>query len=69
MSIKTGRPDPIPNIRAAGRVIALGGEGADICLKGDAFGDGAPGIPEHLKRYRKTFQNSAWNEVASPRSY
>lgn len=35
MSIKAGRPDPIPNIRAAGRIIAMGGEGTEYCLKGD----------------------------------
>jgi hypothetical protein len=55
MSIKAGRQDPIPNIRAAGKIIAMGGDGADICLKGDAFGEGGPGTPDHIKRYRKTF--------------
>lgn len=37
MSTKTGRQDPIPNIRAAGRIIALGGEGTEYCLKGDIY--------------------------------
>lgn len=55
MSIKTGRQDPIPNIRAAGRIIAMGGESADICLKGDIYSGEQPGTPEHIKKYRKTF--------------
>lgn len=34
--MKTGvRQDPIPNIRAAGKVIAMGGEGAEFCIKPD----------------------------------
>jgi hypothetical protein len=38
MSMKTGRimMDPIPNIRAAGKIIALGNESADICMRSDA---------------------------------
>lgn len=55
MSIKTGRQDPIPNIRAAGRIIAMGGDGADYVLKGDPTIPVNPGTPEHIKRYRKTF--------------
>lgn len=55
MSTKAGRVDPIPNIRAAGRIIAMGDVSADICLKGDAYGEAGPGTPEHIKRYRKTF--------------
>jgi len=27
--------DPIPNIRAAGRIIAMGGESADVCIRSD----------------------------------
>jgi hypothetical protein len=37
MSTKTARQDPIPNIRAAGKIIAFGQEGADICMKTDNF--------------------------------
>ena len=32
-----GRVDPIPNIRTAGRVIAMGGESVDVCLKSNGF--------------------------------
>ena len=50
--------DPIPNIRAAGHIIAFGGETADLCLKGDYNQQGAaPGTPEYIKKYRKSFQN------------
>lgn len=35
MSMKSSRMDPIPNIRAAGKVIAMGGECADICIRAD----------------------------------
>lgn len=31
----SGRIDPIPNIRAAGKVIAMGGEGTDYCIRAD----------------------------------
>jgi hypothetical protein len=37
MSLKTGRIDPIPNIRAAGKVIAMGDVRADQCLRSDGF--------------------------------
>lgn len=35
MSLKTGRitTDPIPGIRAAGKIIAMGGEGTDVCMR------------------------------------
>lgn len=35
--VKSGRihADPIPGIRAAGRIIAMGGESTDISLKHD----------------------------------
>lgn len=52
----TGRFDHIPNIRAAGKIIALGPqEGAEYCLKGDIYKSEEPGTPEHIKRYRKSF--------------
>lgn len=52
-----GRVDPIPNIRAAGRIIAnIGGDSTDMCLKSNGFGSGnQPGTPEHIKKYRKSF--------------
>lgn len=31
------RQDPIPNIRAAGKVIAMGNESADVCLRSDVY--------------------------------
>lgn len=54
------KQDPIPNIRAAGKVIALGGESADVCIRSDVYlgsQNGGPGTPEHIKKYRKSFQN------------
>jgi len=54
----TGRFDHVPNIRAAGRLIALGpNEGAEYCLKSDIYKGETPGTPEHIKKYRKSFQN------------
>lgn len=60
LSASTGKFDHVPNIRAAGRLIALGpNEGAEYCVKADLYkGDNNnPGTPEHVKRYRKSFQN------------
>jgi hypothetical protein len=53
----TGRFDGVPNIRAAGRLIALGpNESAKYCLNAELHKDeNAPGTPEHIKRYRKSF--------------
>lgn len=52
------RTDPIPNIRAAGRIIALGGESTANCFQpSSSLGIGQPGTPEHIKKYRKSFQN------------
>jgi hypothetical protein len=47
-----GRVDPIPNIRAAGKIIAMGGEGAHNSIPHTGAG---PGTPEHIRRYRKSF--------------
>ena len=33
MSMKTYKQDPIPNIRAAGKIIAFGGESIDSTIK------------------------------------
>lgn len=56
LSGSTGRFDKLPNIRAAGRVIALGpNEGSEYCLKADIYKQEVPGTPEHIKRYRKSF--------------
>jgi len=60
LSASTGKFDHVPNIRAAGKVIALGPtEGAEYCVKADLYkGDNNnPGTPEHIKRYRKSYQN------------
>jgi len=57
MLANTGRmtTDPIPNIRAAGKVIAMGGEGTETCIKPETYGAAqAPGTPEHIRRYRKS---------------
>lgn len=50
-----GRIDPIPNIRAAGRIIAMGDDGTHAALQ-HGIGNN-PGTPEHIKKYRKSFQN------------
>ena len=56
LSASTGRFDGVPNIRAAGRLIALGPyEAAEYCLKADVYKSETPGTPEHIKRYRKSF--------------
>lgn len=47
------RADPIPNIQAAGRVIAMADEGTNKCLSGDSGNQ--PGTPDGIKKYRKTF--------------
>jgi hypothetical protein len=47
-----GRIDPIPNIRAAGRIIAMGDERAEHAIAHTGAG---PGTPEHIKKYRKSF--------------
>ena len=52
------KPDPIPNIRAAGKIIAFGTESADVCIRQDVhFKQEGPGTPESIKKYRKSFQN------------
>ncbi|CDW85169.1 UNKNOWN [Stylonychia lemnae] len=50
------RQDPIPNIRTAGVNTGGRGESAASCLKPDIFYN-EPSTPEHIKKYRKTFQN------------
>jgi hypothetical protein len=46
-----------PHFRAAGKVIALGpNENTEYCLKADLYkNQDAPGTPEHIKKYRKSF--------------
>lgn len=54
----TGRFDTAPNIRAAGKHIVMGPtEGTKFCVKPDQYREQGPGTPEHVKRYRKSFQN------------
>ena len=57
LTASTGKFDRVPNIKAAGKIIALGPqEGAQYCVKPDQFkADQTPGTPEHIKRYRKSF--------------
>lgn len=56
LATQTGRYEQAPNIRAAGKYIALGpGESAEYSLKPDFFRKEQPGTPEHIKRYRKSF--------------
>jgi hypothetical protein len=53
------RPDPIPAIRDAGKHIATAGQNADMCIRGDLYAfekPGNPGTPEHMKKYRKSYQ-------------
>ena len=50
------RPDPIPNIRNAGKMILTGGVNSDICIRQDLFPkehEGNPGTPEAIRKYRK----------------
>lgn len=48
------RPDPIPNIRPAGKNIDMGDESTQTAIKHDQNLAHVPGTPEHLKKYRKT---------------
>lgn len=51
------RADPIPNIVAAGKVIATGGYHADMSIRQDQYGNenrGNLGTPPHIRKYRKT---------------
>lgn len=58
LTASTGKFDHVANIRAAGRKIALGlQESAQHCLNADNYQEQGPGTPEHIKRYRKSFQN------------
>ncbi len=55
------RPDPIPKIRAAGKVIATGGHNSDMCIRAELFGneyEGNRGTPDHTKKYRKMTQQA-----------
>lgn len=50
------RPDPIPKIRDAGKIIATGGHNADMCIRPQMFGNeqpGNPGTPPHILKYRR----------------
>ena len=51
------RPDPVAQIRAAGKIIATGGHNSDMCIRMDQYGNeikGNTGTPPHTKKYRKT---------------
>ena len=48
------RGDPIPKVRTAGKVIAMGGENTENCIKETSFN---PGTPESIKKFRKTHWN------------
>lgn len=52
-----GMQDPIPGIRAAGKVIAMGNESTAVAIKHDENLGHVPGTPEHIRKYRKSFQN------------
>ena len=50
------RPDPIPNIRSAGKMILTGGANSDLCIRQDLFPKDHPGnlgTPETTRKYRK----------------
>ena len=47
------RQDPIPKVRAAGQIIVGGDDHSWM----NHNSDGNPGTPEHIKKYRKSFQN------------
>lgn len=72
MSAKTGRftSDPIPNVKTAGKVVAMGHEGADHCIRADVHQkDQNPGTPEHIKKYRKSLQNQPGVKQVHPGMY
>lgn len=48
--------DPIPRIRPAGVTTTIMDEGSHKCIKQDEFFQ-PPGTPEHIKKYRKSFNN------------
>ena len=51
------RPDPVPNLRSAGAVIATGGHNADMMIRTDMYAGeikGNVGTPPHIRKYRKT---------------
>jgi EF-hand domain-containing family member B len=50
------RPDPVPHIRDAGKLIATNGHNADVCVRQEIFGNegrGNAGTPPHILKYRK----------------
>jgi hypothetical protein len=52
------RPDPIPKIRAAGhQIMGSDAEAADYSIRQDVHIEGAPGTPDHLKKFRKSHVN------------
>jgi len=57
-SSKMTRPDPIPKLNAAGfQVPGVDLESADYSIRQDVHLAGAPGTPEHLKKFRKSHVN------------
>ena len=55
---RISRPDPIPNIVAAGhKNSGVENEAADYSIRQDVHLAGAPGTPEHLKKFRKSHVN------------
>ena len=51
------KADPIPNIKGAGKVINKGNEGTHVCMNNNDNLKNVPGTPEHIRKYRKSFQN------------
>jgi hypothetical protein len=50
--------DPIPGIPTAGCTTTIKNESTLNCMKPDEFLlKDTPGTPEHIKKYRKSFQN------------
>jgi len=48
------RADPIPKVRTAGKVIAMGDDKAENCIKETVKN---PGTPEGIQKFRKTHWN------------
>jgi len=51
------RADPVPRIKAAGKIIATGGHNVDMIVRKDTYSNeirGNLGTPEHIKKFRKT---------------
>ena len=69
MSTAKVRSDPIPQIRAAGKIIATGGHNADMSVRQDNYANeirGNQGTPPHIRKYRKTHNMDPGQIIVHP---